>query len=83
MSEQIAVRLPDELAERLDRLVENGRFASKAEAVRSAIQDMLDHERRTEVGERIADGYRRIPQSDEEVAIATRSAIRSIEDEPW
>jgi len=35
------------------------------------------------VGESIADGYRRIPQDDDEVKAATRAAIRSIHEEPW
>ena len=35
------------------------------------------------IGDLIADGYRRIPQDDDEVAAATRAAIRSIHEEPW
>jgi Arc/MetJ-type ribon-helix-helix transcriptional regulator len=83
MSEQIAIRLPTELARRLDELVATGRFGSKAEAVRSAIQAMIETERRREIGQRIAEGYRRFPQTDEEVASATEGALRSIHEEPW
>jgi Arc/MetJ-type ribon-helix-helix transcriptional regulator len=83
MSEQIAVRIPDELAESLEELVSEGRFETKAEAVRSALQTLVDQERRRKVGELIADGYRRIPQDEDELEAARRAAIRSIEQEPW
>ncbi len=44
---------------------------------------MVDQERRRRVGAEIADGYLRIPQSDEDLAAATAAATRSIHDEPW
>jgi Arc/MetJ-type ribon-helix-helix transcriptional regulator len=83
MSEQIAVRIPDELAESLEDLVSEGRFETKAEAIRAALQALVDQERRRKVGELIADGYRRIPQDEDELEAARRAAIRSIEQEPW
>jgi len=83
MSEQIAVRLPDQLAQRLDELVRSGRFDSKADAVRAAINDLVEAERRRVIGDRIAEGYRRLPQSDEEVVAAEAAAARSIAEEPW
>jgi len=83
MSEQIAVRIPDELAESLEELVSEGRFETKAEAIRSALQTLVDQERRRKVGQLIADGYRRIPQDEDELEAARRAAIRSIEQEPW
>jgi hypothetical protein len=39
--------------------------------------------RRRRIGEDIADGYRRVPQDDDEVRAATRAAIRSIHEKPW
>ena len=83
MSEQIAVRIPDTLAESLGDLVSDGRFESKADAVRTALETLVEAERRRRMGESIADGYRRIPQDDDEVKAATRAAIRSIHEEPW
>ena len=82
MSEQIAVRIPDELAESLADLVAEGRFETRADAVRTALETLVEAERRRRVGALIADGYRAIPQ-DDEVAAATRAAIRSIHEEPW
>jgi Arc/MetJ-type ribon-helix-helix transcriptional regulator len=83
MSEQIAVRIPDELAESLEELVSRGAFETKAEAIRAALDRLIETERRRRVGELIADGYRRIPQEDEDVEAARHAAIRSIEEEPW
>jgi Arc/MetJ-type ribon-helix-helix transcriptional regulator len=83
MSMQIAVRIPTALAERLDGLVTSGAYATRADAVRAALEALLDAERRADVGRRIVDGYRRIPQDDAEVAAAEDAASRSIEEEPW
>lgn len=83
MSQQIAVRIPDALAASLEDLVSSGRFETRAEAVRVALEALIEAERRRRVGELIADGYRRLPQDDEEVDAARLAAIRSIEEEPW
>jgi len=83
MSEQIAVRIPDELAESLEDLVVAGRFETKAEAVRSALKVLVESERRRRIGELISEGYRQLPQDDDEVGAATRAAIDSIDEEPW
>ncbi len=84
MSEQIAVRLPDALAASLAELVApRGPFMTKADAVRSAIEDLVDREERRRIGEAIVNGYRRAPQTDEEVAGAWADGIQSIEEEPW
>lgn len=83
MSEQIAIRIPDELSESLEELVATGRFGTKAEAVRTALETLVEAERRRRVGELIAEGYRRIPQDEDEVDAVARAAIRSIHEEPW
>jgi Arc/MetJ-type ribon-helix-helix transcriptional regulator len=83
MTEQIAVRIPSELAAGLNELVSEGRFETKADAIRSAIRALVEQERRRQVGERIAEGYRRMPQTDDEVSAATEAAVRSIHEEPW
>ena len=83
VSEQFAIRMSDELASSLDELVSTGRFATRAEAVRAAIEQLLDAERRAGIGRRIVRGYTDLPQTDAEVAAATEVALRSIEEEPW
>ena len=83
MSEQIAIRIPDDLAASLQELVDAGVFGTKTEAVRTAIRALVEAERRRRLGTVIADGYRRVPQTDEEVRSATEAATRSIHDDPW
>jgi Arc/MetJ-type ribon-helix-helix transcriptional regulator len=83
MSQQIAIRIPEALAAGLDMLVSSGRFESKADAVRSALEALIDTECRAEVGRQIIEGYRRMPQEDVDVAAASQAAARSIDEEPW
>jgi Arc/MetJ-type ribon-helix-helix transcriptional regulator len=83
MSIQIAIRIPAALAEELEALIRSGRFETKAEAVRAALEALIDTERRADVGRRIVEGYRRVPQDDLDVAAATGAATRSVDEEPW
>ncbi|MGI9016119.1 MAG: ribbon-helix-helix domain-containing protein [Euzebya sp.] len=80
---QLAARFPTEIVERLDQMVAEGRFDSRAAAVRDAVMALLDGERRRLEGETIAEAYRRTPQTDEEVAGAMASARAMIAEEPW
>ena len=83
MSEQIAIRIPETLASQLSDLVASGRFETKADAVRTALEALIDAERRAEVGRQIVEGYQRVPQEDADVAAADRAASRAIDEEPW
>ena len=83
MSIQIAIRIPDALAMQLEELVASGRFDTKADAVRAALEALVDAERRADVGRRIVEGYRKVPQEDVDVAAAAEAASRSIDEEPW
>ena len=83
MSVQIAIRIPNALAEELETLVSKGRFDTKADAVRSALEALVDAERRADVGRRIVEGYQRVPQEDVDVNSARDAAERSIDEEPW
>lgn len=83
MSEQIAVRIPDQLISALDDLVAGGRFSTRAAAVRSAIEALVDAERRNAQGEAIAAGYLALPQTEDEIEWARKAAILSIAEEPW
>lgn len=83
MSEQVAIRLPDQQLAFIDELVGGGRFPSRAEAIRTAIAAMIDAEHRRALGRRIVEGYERTPQTDQELASAAAAATASIADEPW
>lgn len=80
---QLVTRIDDDLAAQLDALVEEGIVQSRSDAVRRALAEMLDRHRRRKIGEAIVEGYRRLPQTEEELAWADAAAVRMIEEEPW
>jgi len=83
MGTQLAVRLDDDTLAQIDELVKKGRFGSRTDALRAAMSSYLENERRRQVGDAIAEGYRLIPQSDEEIEGAEQSARAMIVEEPW
>jgi len=58
---QTMVQLSDELLETLDRTAANC-GASRSALIRDLLWQALSEDREREIGERIAEGYRRIPQ---------------------
>lgn len=83
MTIQIAVKLEDEAVAMLDRLVADGSFASRSQAVRTAVEVLVCSEERRRIDDAFTRGFRSQPESDGEMAEATRLAIASIEAEPW
>lgn len=83
MTKQIAIKLPDELVAEVDRLVERGAFASRSQAARDGLRAAVTAQRHRELDRQFRDAAARSPESDEEIAEATRLAIDAIEDEPW
>lgn len=80
---QLVARVDDALVAQVDRLVADGIVASRSEAMRIGLEGLVEENRRKLVGARIVDGYRRLPQTEEELAgldIATRALV---EEEPW
>jgi len=67
----------------LDAIVASGEAESRSDAVRRALRAMIDQRRRRLVGEAIAEGYRRVPETDEELCWATENARAMIAEEPW
>jgi Arc/MetJ-type ribon-helix-helix transcriptional regulator len=82
-TEQIAVRLPEEMLARLDALVGRGRYPNRVSAVRRGIELLFDAEEQRELDEAMVEGYRRIPQTDQEHAAAVDALRASILEEPW
>ncbi|CAN5783331.1 hypothetical protein BH20ACT14_BH20ACT14_02680 [soil metagenome] len=80
---QLVTRIDDDLAKELDELVLEGVAESRSDAVRQALRALLDRHRRRKVGEAIVEGYRRQPQTDEEVGWADEATVRMIAEEPW
>jgi Arc/MetJ-type ribon-helix-helix transcriptional regulator len=82
-TEQIAVRLPEELLERVDELVEAGVYESRAAAVRAGLEVLADLARRRALDNAILDGYRRVPPTPAERSSALASLHDAIAEEPW
>jgi len=80
---QLVTRIDDDLAREVDALVSEGVVESRSDAVRQALRALVDRHRRRKIGEAIVEGYRRQPQTEEELAWAHDAAVRMIEEEPW
>lgn len=80
---QLVTRIPDGLAQELDRLVEEGVVTSRSEAVRLGLERLVDRERRRKIGQAIVDGYTRMPQTDEELAWADAATRDMFAEESW
>jgi Arc/MetJ-type ribon-helix-helix transcriptional regulator len=80
---QLVTRIDDRLLAAIDDLVERGVVANRSEAVRRALEGFLDAERRASIAARIVQGYRRRPQTEDEVGWADEATVRMIAEEPW
>jgi Arc/MetJ-type ribon-helix-helix transcriptional regulator len=83
MTVQIAVKLPLDLLEAVDRLVESSRFASRSEIVRAGLQRVIADDRAQAIDHAFARGAELHPDSDDDIRRATALATESINDEPW
>ena len=82
-STQIAIRLEHALLAAIDEVVEVGDADSRADVVRTALATYLEQRRQAELDQAIVAGYRRIPSTTSEDAVALASLRSSIEEEPW
>jgi Arc/MetJ-type ribon-helix-helix transcriptional regulator len=82
-TEQIAIRLPEELLVQLDDLVRDGVYESRAAAVRAGIETVMELERRRRLDRAVVEGYRRVPPTPAERAAAIASLREAIAEEPW
>jgi Arc/MetJ-type ribon-helix-helix transcriptional regulator len=80
---QLVTRVRDDLVQAIDRLVDEGVVASRSDAVRLALERLVDRERRRRVGESIVEGYRRVPQTDAELEWADAATREMLEEESW
>lgn len=80
---QLVTRIGDDLAAAVDGLVASGAVASRSDAVRLGLEQLIDRCRRDEVGRQIVAGYRALPQSEAEVGWADEATQQMIADEPW
>lgn len=82
-TEQIAVRLPQELLDEVDDLVARGVYESRAAAVRAGVAAVAESERRRQVDVAVVEGYRRHPAGAAEREAAVASLRDAILEEPW
>jgi putative addiction module CopG family antidote len=80
---QLVTRIPETLAQAVDQLVDAGVYESRSEAVRAGLAAVVDQEQRAAVGQAIVDGYRRVPQADDDLAWPESASAAMIADEPW
>ena len=80
---QLVTRIDDRLAFDVDSLVSDGVVANRSEAVRMGLEQLIDRHRRRQSGAKIVDGYRHLPQSDEELTGLAEATRALIEEEPW
>ncbi len=82
-TEQIAVRLPEELLDTVDQLVEEGVYESRAAAVRAGLEILAELARRRALDDAIVQGYERSPPTRAERTSALASLREAIAEEPW
>lgn len=83
MTVQLVTRVPDSVAEAVDGLVRAGVFASRSDCVRAGLAAVVDRERRDAIGRAIAEGYRRKPQDEDDLAWSDAATSAMIAEEPW
>jgi len=80
---QVVARIADELAALVDELVAEGVVASRSDAIRRGLEQLIDQHRRERTAEAIVRGYREHPQTDDEVGWVDAATVGMIGDEPW
>ena len=80
---QLVARVDDALVAQVDRLVADGIVASRSEAMRMGLEGLVEAHRRKLVGTQIVAAYRRLPQTEDELAGLDASTRALVEEEPW
>lgn len=80
---QFVTRLDDRLVAKVDAMVADGVIATRSEAVRLGLERLVDQYQRKQIGAQIADGYRRQPQTEAELAGLDEAGRALIDQEPW
>lgn len=70
----IAVRLADETVAEIDALVAAGWYPTRSACIKDALDQLLSALERRRVDEAMVEGYRRVPQTADELALADASA---------
>ena len=80
---QLVTRLNDDLLAEVDQLVAEGVVASRSDAVRAALVALVEEHRRRSIGRKIVEGYRRTPQTRDELGGLDEATKALVFEEPW
>ncbi len=80
---QVVTRLDAGLLAAVDRLVDDGVVASRSDAVRLGLEKLIEEVRRAGIAAAIVDGYRRTPQTAEELRRADEGLRALLAEESW
>jgi Arc/MetJ-type ribon-helix-helix transcriptional regulator len=80
---QLVTRVDERLLAEVDQLVAEGVVASRSEAVRLGLERLIDQRRRRRVGAQIVEAYRRLPQTEDELAGLDDATRALVGEEPW
>lgn len=80
---QFVTRVDDQLAEAVDRLIEDGSIDSRSEAVRRGLRLVVDQLQRRRVAQAIVTGYMETPQTEMEMGWSDRATASMIAEETW
>ncbi|MDH4177679.1 MAG: ribbon-helix-helix domain-containing protein [Thermoleophilia bacterium] len=83
MSKMITVRTSEDRVARVDALVAEGAYESRAAFIVEAIDRLVAQLESERIDREIVEGYTRIPSTREEDAWAEWSARESVREEPW
>jgi Arc/MetJ-type ribon-helix-helix transcriptional regulator len=82
----IAVRLPEETIDGLDRLVAEGWYVTRSEGIKDALDKLLELFERMRIDEALIAGYERMPPTEDELRLwdaHARMAAEVLDDEGW
>jgi Arc/MetJ-type ribon-helix-helix transcriptional regulator len=80
---QLVTRVEPEMVDAIDSLIAAGAYETRSDVVRAAIGGLVDRHRRDEIGRQIVEGYRRMPQTEEELDGVDEAAVAMVLEEPW
>ena len=83
MTVQIAVKLPNDLADELDQLVRAGRFDNRSQALRAGLEAILAMHARQQIDAAYREAAAHHPETADEIADAAKLAVEAINEEPW
>jgi Arc/MetJ-type ribon-helix-helix transcriptional regulator len=80
---ELVTLVDNQLVAEVDELVAHHVVASRSEAVRIGLEQLVDQTHRAKVAIKILDGYRRYPQDETAINPGDAAARAMIEEEPW